>query len=330
VASFLLILAGTALIGLMSVDVLRTTLTLRGGGPVTRRTSALIWSLFKRWRGARRQHERLAHAGMIVILVTVAVWLALLWLGWTLIFMADSGAVLESMSNRPADWSGRAYFAGFTVITLGIGDYVPGGAGWRLLTVVASMSGFFLITLVITYLLPVLNAAVQKRSVAAYVTALGHTPDEMLEKAWNGKDFCALEQHLTTLIPSIGQIAHSYVAYPVLHYFHPPRRAVAFPPSLAVLDETLTLLTTAVPAEQRPSPLLMAAARGSIEELLYTLDRTASLPQAEAPPLHSRFIERQAWRIPTQLTEEDRRRRCLFFGWILHDGWRWQDVHGRG
>lgn len=85
-------------------------------------------------------------------MLTLGTWLLLLWAGWTLVFSASPEAVLQDPEGVPADGWARAYFAGFSVFTLGVGDYVPNGPVWQLLTVVAVVSGLALTTMAITYL----------------------------------------------------------------------------------------------------------------------------------------------------------------------------------
>ena len=48
--------------------------------------------------------------------------------------------------------------AGFTAFTLGVGDYIPNGQPWEVLTAIAVVSGLGLTTLAIIYLVPVVSA----------------------------------------------------------------------------------------------------------------------------------------------------------------------------
>ena len=66
-------------------------------------------------------------------------------------------------------------------IHLGNGDYAPTGA-WRVVTMVASASGLMIVTLSITYLVPLLSAVVEKRALAGRISILGSTVPEMVRK----------------------------------------------------------------------------------------------------------------------------------------------------
>ncbi|XVH33461.1 ion channel (plasmid) [Haloferacaceae archaeon DSL9] len=45
------------------------------------------------------------------------------------------------------------YFTGYTIFTLGNGDFYPTAANWQVTTVLTSASGLLLITLIVTYVL---------------------------------------------------------------------------------------------------------------------------------------------------------------------------------
>ncbi|MEQ9484433.1 MAG: hypothetical protein RIG27_19410 [Coleofasciculus sp. F4-SAH-05] len=47
------------------------------------------------------------------------------------------------------------------------------GAVWQIATAIASVNGFFLVTLAIAYLLPVVSAATQQRQLAVYLVGIG-------------------------------------------------------------------------------------------------------------------------------------------------------------
>lgn len=97
----------------------------------------------------------LSSAGPLILAITVMLWLVLLWT--TLVFAASPTAVVSSETGELAGWWERVSFAGFTVFTLGIGDYVPTAPTWRVLTVIASTSGLVMATAAITYLIPVVT-----------------------------------------------------------------------------------------------------------------------------------------------------------------------------
>ena len=65
-------------------------------------------------------------------------------------------------------------FTGYTLSTLGNGDFKPGTSFWRIYTVIISLSGLSILTIAITYLVQVLTAEISKRRLSIYIATLGY------------------------------------------------------------------------------------------------------------------------------------------------------------
>ncbi|MDX1656212.1 MAG: potassium channel family protein [Candidatus Competibacteraceae bacterium] len=326
---------GAGLIAMAMVDLVWSTLSTNGGGPLTRWTGRLLWALLL---GLHRRLPRLGWlniAGVIITLTTSALWIGLLWCGWTLVFNADPAAVVEASTGKAADFWERVYFAGFTVFTLGVGDYRPLGDGWRFLTALASLNGLTAVTLAITYLMPLVSAAVQKHQLAATIDGLGATPANIVIRGWNGRDFRGLELVLVGLSSTLTLHAERHLAYPVVHFFHNRNPATALAPRLAALDEALTLLLHAVASANRPDPAVLANARSAVNQYLQKLRQDYIRPAREVPPPSElETLERAG--VPLgdpadyrRALEDLRDRRRLLLGLVEQDGWRWQEVSNR-
>jgi hypothetical protein len=169
--TLLLVLSGLALIGVATTDALTTTVSLgSGAGPVTRVVSRSVWAVARAaWP---HRHGALRRAGVAVLLCSILGWIVLVWAGWSLVFSAAEAAVVDAVTGAPASVEQRIYFAGYTLLTLGNGDFRPDGPLWRMATVLAAGNGFGLVTLSISYLVPVVSAATEKRQLAAHLHAL--------------------------------------------------------------------------------------------------------------------------------------------------------------
>jgi hypothetical protein len=321
-------IAGVALLVLVFMDVAQTTLTVNGSGWLSRRLALIIWRPLRDIHRRYPSHRLLALAGPLVILALTLAWFALLWGGWSLVYASDDMSVVQGMSKQPADVSQLLYFVGFTIITLGIGDYVPQGDFWEVLTVVASLSGFFLLTMVITYIMSVLSAAVNARAFASQVSGLGQSAEQFLRAGWDGQSFRSLDLPLSELSWSVAAMGKRYLAYPVLQYYHARQASDSPVVGLLVLDEALTLLRFGVAEAARPSPAVLHSARAAVRSFIEA-ERGAfvePLPYTPATP------ELQALRsqgIPTVNEAEyqaalqdlaERRRRL--FGMLHNDGWK--------
>lgn len=329
--TLLLVVLGAALIGVATFDVLTTTVSLgSGAGPVTRIVSRGTWSAARTLWPDR--HVALRRAGLGVLLLSILTWLLLVWTGWTAVFAAADTAVVDATTGEPATLEQRIYFAGYTILTLGNGDYRPGGPVWRLATVLAVGNGFMLVTLGITYLVPVVSAATEKRQLAAHLHTLGPSPQDLLVGGWDGVSFAPLQRDLDGLAPELILLGQRHHTYPVLHYFHATTRALSAPLQLAALDEALTILEYGVADDVRPQDRRLTAVRTAFTDYLDTVTAGYLDPPADPPPPPDLAPLRSAG-IPTVDDDAfaralagiaDRRRRLL--GLAHHDAWRWEDV----
>lgn len=120
---------GVAILLLITIDMLQSTLGY-GNGPLVDRVSGALSRLMA-YVGCQFDSRRvLASVGFIYIATSFLIWISLLWIGWLLVFCGSETAVVEAATGQPADLASRVYFAGYTISTLGVGDYLP--ARWRL------------------------------------------------------------------------------------------------------------------------------------------------------------------------------------------------------
>lgn len=328
----LLLILGFALVILIMVDVLWTTLTTLGSGMLTRPlTKSLHWLT----RSLNRLSSRrpLALTGPLSIVLLGLFWVLGLWLGWLMVFIGLEEHVVVSKTGEPADLAGYIYFVGFTLSTLGVGDlYASGGPG-RVLTSVAAFNGLVMVTLGITYAVPLVSGSVQRRKLAFSISMLGCNPAEIVARSWNGQDFKALESMLSSLSSDLIQNAEQRLAYPVLDHFHTRDPEFSLGLQLVILDETMSLLTFGLAKSHRPDPTVLSNARRAIGHYLTRVSATMAPIEAEVPPLPSLELLAPTG-LPLKSDDEftaamaelnDRRR--LLHQLILYDGWDWSRVH---
>lgn len=326
--TWLPVVLGVAILSVVLVDLLWTALAAgSGAGPVTGRVGRRLWEVALAVHRRHRSHVVLSATGVGVAASLLVIWILLTFAGWALIFTAAPGAVREAQSGQAADLVERLYFTGYTVFTLGNGEFRPGSGVWQVATVLATGSGLVLITMGITYLVPVASAVAQRRQLARVVHSLGHDAHQMLLRAWNGSDFDALSQHLTALVPMLHSSAQQHFAYPVLHYFHSVEVGTAIGPKVVQLADAVDLLRFGVTPEVRPSEGLLLVVDDSVQTLLEVLSVTASTPNAEPRP-QPKLEPLRCGDIPTvgaaewrALEAEQRDRRQLRATVLADDGW---------
>ena len=329
-----LILLGALVLGLALWDIVVTTITGRGAGPIIGPIMRWLWAgllaLHKRWRA----HAVLTGGGIAIVVASVLLWVLLLWTGWSLVFLGSDGAIVTATLEKPADLWSTIYYAGFTLFTLGLGDFKPVGSLWQILTAVCAANGLLALTLSVTYLIPVVSAAVQKRQLASIISFLGGTPIEILRRNRDGNDFRGLEQPLSQLYPLIVSLAQQHLAYPSLHYLHSPDSTAALAVRLAALDDAISILDSAIRPEWRPGATTLLLTREAIALFLRVLQSAHIGPADEAPPppsldgIPAESLSPDG-RPLTELFAPLREHRRLMRGFVENDGWSWDDVNAR-
>lgn len=276
-----MVVAGGVLLVAVFYDALSTTLmTTTAAGPLTARIAAGLWWL-ARWVARGPRSPVMGLVGPAILVMTIGVWLLMLWGGWALIFGAGPDAVVSSRTGDTAGGWARIYFAAFTTFTLGVGDYVPNGAPWQMLTSIAVISGLVLTTLSITYLVPVVTAVTVRRTQANSIAGLGRTPQDIVVASWRHGSFRFLEEQLPRLSEGILLTAERHLAYPILHFFHSTARHEDFRVQLFNLDEAVTLLQHAIPEECQPHPAALSSLRHATTEVIRHVPATG--PPSEEP-----------------------------------------------
>lgn len=323
--------AGAVVVAIGLYDMFATTVAVSvGKGPVTTRVAGRVWRMFFAVHRRTRRHRLLAWGGPVTLLAVMFVWLVLLVFGWALVF-ASSGAASTSAGTEAAVFVDHVFFAASLVLGRGSAPYELTGQSWALAQRITGLSGVVLLSLSIAYVLPVVNAVVDKRKVASYISTLGHTPEQVLGRAWNGTDFGILRLHLVPLAAMVTEVAEKHMAYPVAHYFHSVERHTAFGPSVAVLDDTLTILECCEDTD-RMEPSTVVPLRAAVTEFLDTLQAafiTASDEVGPAPDIGS--LRDQGLPLLDDETcaegfDRVARRRRLLRALLEHDGWSWEGL----
>ncbi|MDH5823107.1 potassium channel family protein [Luteimonas sp. RD2P54] len=330
--------SGALLLAFAIYDLLHTTILLQRAGPLTRWLGARLARLGRGLAARTDDRKLLSALGVGVLLATIATWGCLILIACTLLFSADPGLVVDADSGEPAGPVERLYFVGFTLITLGIGDFRPSGAVARLATIAGSGGGFFFVTLVITYLAPLVSAVTANRALAASIDALGGTPAAMLQRCLEDDGHLAFDHHLRELSGRLSTAAEQHAAYPALELFHARQRGSSLAPMAAAMWETLVLLEHAVAPARRPSAVTLAAARRSLDALLRAVaagrlthtraEQPAPPPDPDAVPAAFRLADATE-RVTRALHLQPDLPRILH-AWVREDGWRWTDVRHDG
>ena len=324
-------IAGVLLIVLVAYDAIRTTLSASDSGPMTRRLASSLWFVVLGIHRRHRGHALLAASGTWITITLIVVWLLVAWLGWFLVFSSAPQAVVNSTTRVPADLVERAYYASYTLTTLGYGDYVPGNDNWRFAPGIAAASGFFLFTLAITYMLSVVSNVTQKRQLALAIAALGQTPQQILAMTADEGEFTSLANQVQQVHQSIGRVGQQHLAFPILHYYHGEEGDKALPLALARLYQSLALVLFACPHLSASTRTQLILAQRGLNQFLDTLGGNFIHPASDTPTIPSLDecaalpgFEKSAGDMQGYLASLERQK--LLLSYVRKDGWAWEDV----
>jgi len=326
----LALLLGAVILCTVVLDILWTTLWTDGGaGPLSARVTTGLW------RGLRlldRDTGRvLTLAGPVILTVTLFVWVGLIWAGWTVVFAGGDPSLINTRTSEPVGWVEWFYFVGYTMFTMGNGDFYPASDGWEIAAGLSSFTGILFVTLGVSYVLSVLGSVVKKRSFASTVMGLGSRSEAFVRTGWNGEEFHEFNRLFQTLGAELGELAQQHQAYPVLHYYHSQHPEDSSAMAVAVFDEALTTLRFGVDSEVQPDDVLVTASRASVESYIRTRSSVYIQPAADAPPPPE--LHRIPSDVPTvdpdafadALEELEARRRTLH-GIVEADAGHWPPV----
>ncbi len=325
---------GAVILVAVSADMLLTALRVDTySGPITRHASGLLWRFFTDRRLPGRRGGPPNGTGLVIALTVVTLWLALTLAGWFLIFSSSDSAVVNGTTGEPADGWATLYYTAFVLSTLGVGDYVAGGAVWQVLTGLAATAGFAIVSLMITYVVSLTAAVSDKRRFARRVFVLGDSPVDIVLRGQGDKNREVLDQHLLELTSDLVSLAETHRAFPVLYYFGTREREAAHWPAVAVLDETLLLLGHLIADGRRAEPdLVIDPARRAIGSYLASLPNPYRRPSEDDPPppglgrLRDAGVPLQPPHVVDRVLEEVQPRRARILTVLDHQGWSWADA----
>lgn len=270
--------------------------------------------------------------GALVLLGTT--WLLTLWLGWSLLFGAFPTGIVNSQSGDAASLAERVYFIGFTLSTLGVGDFKPSGEIPMLLTVVAAFNGLVLVTLFITYAVPLVQAVIMRRKVAFTVSLLGANPQEMAWAAWQEGNRQAFEDELQTISEDVMQCCEQRLAYPMLDLFYAKWECFSLGLQVAILDEALSILEFGLQPNYRFRSLNFSKARKVLAHYLRRVELPNEKPHLITPPV-SDTDALQKLAVPITNNKVDAfqplaERRARLHALAHKEGWDWNTVESAG
>ncbi|HCD53664.1 MAG TPA: hypothetical protein DEQ34_14550 [Balneolaceae bacterium] len=330
--TFYLIL-GITIIVVIAYDFFYTTLSFNGAGYLSRLTSRFLSSLFLFLNRYVPRRNALRYSGVTHILFLLGMWIGLLWIGFFLLLMSDPGSVVEEGTGSAASALTKMYVSGYTLSTLGVGDYVPGSEGWQIIMAAFSFAGFIFITTAMTYLMSLTTAVIHKRNLSLFIANMGDSPEELAASFYDGEHFSILTDISARLREMINKHNQNHYAHPAVHYFYSTARDESLSINLVNVDEALTILTHHVESKtwrvQDIRPL-----RDAITKFLDTASHHYQQKNFEITHSTPHLQYLKSNKIPlvqksaiSSCQKEIHERRCSLNGLLQSNGWSWNDIY---
>tara|TARA_Y100000782_G_scaffold4962_1_gene5953 strand:+ start:206365 stop:207300 length:936 start_codon:yes stop_codon:yes gene_type:complete len=200
------------------MDSFTTIFSPRGAGKVTSFWGHFYWSLLLKIHYKRPIHRVLEVFGPLFTILTVICWYSLIYLGWFLVFASNEDSVIINTTKANTTLSEKFYFLGATMATTGYGDTVPSALPWTALGNFSATGTTLLLTISLSYVLPVLQAAQKRRVLGQTVFAQGSNVLEFYDSATRSDgDF---DQIILNIAKLLQVHSDNHKIYPVLHFFH--------------------------------------------------------------------------------------------------------------
>lgn len=331
--NYLYLIGGILIILLVFIDFGVTVFVPKGAGFLTQSVTTVSAKFFKLISGNIGRTKILEYKPLFIILGMIMVWILGFWLGFTLIYASDIDSVVHSQTKEISSFVQKFYFVGYTLSTLGQGDFVPVEVSWQVFTSFISFTGFGIITICITYIVPVIHSFIDKATLTLQIASLGQSPFAILKKGYNGTDFEELTNEFPLLASLIFKHAKNHDAYPILHHVHNSDANENTILKLVVLDEACTILLYHIPKEKCKHRNKLLQLRSSLTYYLKTV-RNVPVPDHQPPPpvnektsegFDFTFINDSETEIKLIYSKLEHRRK-LCKGLIEDDGFSWQDI----
>jgi hypothetical protein len=265
-ADWIVTLLGAAVVLAVLRDIFHTLWHPSGHGGTGRRVLAAVWRIGRPRQANRRVR---ALAGPLAMVVVVMAWVALIVLGWTLVYwphLDDGFFISEALQQSTRGGLLDAlYLSMVTLATLGFGDIVPTEEWLRVAVPLQAMLGFVLLTAVVTWVLQIYPALTRRRALAIRLSVLRRA-DAVRTLAEDDVPMAA-----TLLEDLAGEVVQARVdlaQYVETYYFRDLEESVSLPANITMAVDLARAAERSPRADLRFAGTLLETALGDFAHLL--------------------------------------------------------------
>ncbi len=277
--STVLLILGLLLLAVAATEIFMTVLSLRGSGFLTEFLTRQVWSFFLRIHRRWPCHRLLTLLGPMLMVGAILLWYLLVISGWALVFISHQPSVINNTTMATADLVDKVYFVGATISSVGYGDYVPSRFPWTLLANISALTTTFFVTTALSYLMPVIAAALDRRQLAQNISALGTSAKDLVKNSWTEGNSDLINSHWSQIFPAIDSHALKHLVYPVLRFFHSDSADGSSARTILHLADAVFLIEQCDDPETRPPPGFFIIARSAFKNYVEQRHSYISSPE---------------------------------------------------
>jgi hypothetical protein len=248
--------AGAAIVFVTALDVFQAVIVPRPSGLRFRpsgQLSRLFWRIYgasvDRFLQGETREDYLGAFAPFMLISLLAFWIGSLVVGYGLIFFA-----LRYHIKPVPGFVESLYFAGTSLLTIGLGDFTPTSALPRLVSLCAGASGLGAFAIITTFLFAIFGSYQQRESFVVKVTNRAGAPPsgvDMIEThaqldMMDGLVYMMRESELW-----VAQLLETHLAYPILTYFRSTHDNISWVAVLGTLLDASTLVITTLDVPQK-------------------------------------------------------------------------------
>src|SRR5437867_10278270 len=249
---------GAALAVTALADVFLRVLYARSGiGVISHRLSRMNWRLFRGLAGlcpAKMRVAVLTFGGPTLLVWIAAAWVLSLAMGFALVFWPMLGkSVVSSGGRTPGDFLTAFYYAATTATSVGNPELRPVMPLAKVLTVLDSVLGISLITLMLTYFVEVFSALQRRNTFALGLhdcTGGSGDPVDLLCGLGAAGDLDDARAQLARFASALADLHESHHFYESLFYFTFREPHYAISRIAVIVMETATLIRSALDEQE--------------------------------------------------------------------------------
>lgn len=320
---------GILILLIVYTDFFYTTLSGNGDGYLTRTLNRNMQKLMLLIRRKGPDSGIIyKFTGLLHLIISMFMWIALLLLGTFLVFNASPEAVVHEATRIPADATERFYYCCYMLSTLGIGDMVPGNKFGQYATSFLTFGGFTMLSVGLTYLLSILEGVQKKRQLASKIFSMGNTPMQIHKNHYDTHPDWSTDE-LKEIRGQLNSHIHKFILFPVVHYFNTAKRNHSFFLSIAVLDSSLDILVQEIKEKESSDKDRLVheslMLRSIISEMMSEMKSTVP-GKTDMFDKEEIIIQRKAaMKEERHITDESRTVEIYHF--FNEEGWNWKDVY---